>query len=127
MLSNIPATVATIVAAILLVICGVLYTKGQRLELNLANEQKATVELQAIIAKSNQALIVALAELAYASSTDFETAKVEEQVRVQTIVREIDRVIEKPVYQNLCLDSGGVGLVNNLIRVPIPVEKEDAL
>jgi small-conductance mechanosensitive channel len=48
-------------------------------------------------------------------SADYEKAKSEQRVQVETITREVQKIIDRPVYNNVCFDDTGVQLINSLI------------
>ncbi|OTG82335.1 hypothetical protein [Acinetobacter sp. ANC 4648] len=68
-----------------------------------AMEQK---HIKALAAKQNQINQV---------SADYEQVKSEQRVKVETVTREVQKIIERPVYLNHCFDDDGVQLVNSLI------------
>ena len=53
---------------------------------------------------------------------------VRDQLRTefQIIYRDRDRVIEKPVYRNVCLDADGLRLVRSAIGKPSPTASQPA-
>ena len=48
-------------------------------------------------------------------SADYETLKSEQRIRTETVTREVQKIIERPVYRNDCFDSDGVQQLNSLI------------
>lgn len=48
-------------------------------------------------------------------SADYETLKSEQRVQVETVTREVQKIIERPVYRNDCFDDDGVQQLNSLI------------
>ena len=48
-------------------------------------------------------------------SADYEKAKSEQRVQVETVTREVQKIIERPVYQQHCFDASGVSAINSLI------------
>ncbi|OTG82155.1 hypothetical protein [Acinetobacter sp. ANC 4648] len=68
-----------------------------------AMEQK---QLKALAAKQNQINQV---------SADYEQVKSEQRVKVETVTREVQKIIERPVYLNHCFDDDGVQQLNSLI------------
>ena len=48
-------------------------------------------------------------------SADYEKAKSEQRVRVETITRTVQKIVERPVYQQHCFDDDGVSAINSLI------------
>lgn len=56
------------------------------------------------------------ARSAAVASAGHETDREQIQVEFQTITREVERVVEKPVYRNVCLDADGLRLVERAVR-----------
>lgn len=48
-------------------------------------------------------------------SADYEQAKSEQRVQVETVTREVQKIIERPVYNNICFDDDGLQQLNSLI------------
>ena len=48
-------------------------------------------------------------------SADYEQLKSEQRVKVETVTREVQKIIDRPVYNNVCLDDDGVSAINSLI------------
>lgn len=53
---------------------------------------------------------------AHAASAGYEADRELVRVEFQTITREVDRVVEKPVYRNVCLDADGLQLLERATR-----------
>lgn len=49
------------------------------------------------------------------ASEGFEADKSEILTKFMTITKEVDRVVEKPVYRNVCLDADGLRLLGRAI------------
>lgn len=78
----------------------------------------AESKCQAKIQEIEQKHLKALAEKQNAInqvSADYEKAKSEQQVQVETVTREVQKIIERPVYQQHCFDDDGVSAINSLI------------
>ena len=56
------------------------------------------------------------ARTADTASAGFEGDRVRIKTEFQTIYSEVERVIEKPVYRNVCLDADGLRLLGNAAR-----------
>jgi hypothetical protein len=52
------------------------------------------------------------AQRASEAATELEKAKAKTKVVYRTITQEVDRVVEKPVYRDVCLDPDGLRLAN---------------
>ncbi|MFW1829048.1 hypothetical protein ACG94V_13000 [Acinetobacter sp. ULE_I001] len=48
-------------------------------------------------------------------SADYEQLKSEQRVKVETVTREVQKIIERPVYNNICIDADGLLIINSLI------------
>lgn len=89
------------------------YTNNLSKKLRVASEQ-----CNAKIQKIEQKHLKALAEkqnLINQVSADYETLKSEQRVQVETVTREVQKIIERPVYLNSCFDDDGVQKLNSLI------------
>lgn len=64
---------------------------------------------------SEHPAIITRARQADAAAASHEAFKAGELARVQVITREVERVVEKPVYRNVCLDADGLRLVGQAI------------
>lgn len=86
---------------------------------HLAGKLKdAESKCQAKVQKIEQQHLKALAEKQNAInqvSADYEKAKSEQRVQVETVTREVQKIIERPVYQQQCFDASGVSAINSLI------------
>ena len=52
------------------------------------------------------------ATVAAAAATKKESGDAKARVIYRTITRDVDRIVERPVYRNVCLDSDGLRSVN---------------
>lgn len=48
-------------------------------------------------------------------SEDYEIEKSRYKVKVETVTREVQKIIERPVYNSLCFDSDGLRSINSII------------
>ena len=51
-------------------------------------------------------------EQAQKASEDYEQTKQTERVKTETITRTVQKIVERPIYINTCLDDDGVRLIN---------------
>ena len=89
------------------------YTNHLSKKLRVAGEQ-CNAKIQVI----EQKHIKALAEKQNAInqvSADYEKAKSEQRIKVETVTREVQKIIDRPVYQQFCFDDDGVSAINSLI------------
>lgn len=98
--------------AFLLIVClGLLNSKTSQLNKAQANcaAQIQVIEqehLRALADKQNKINEV---------SADYEQLKSEQRVKVETKIREVQKIIERPVYHNVCIDDDGLRIINSLI------------
>lgn len=50
------------------------------------------------------------------TSTNFEKARTQNETRTRIITVEVDKIIERPVFRNVCIDADGLRLLNSQIR-----------
>ena len=89
------------------------YTNHLSKKLRVAGEQ-CNAKIQVI----EQKHLKALAEKQNAInqvSADYEKAKSEQRIKVETVTREVQKIIDRPVYQQFCFDDDGVSAINSLI------------
>ena len=89
------------------------YTNHLSKKLRISGEQCV-----AKIQKTEQQHLDALAEKQNAinqMSADYEKAKSEQRVRVETVTRTVQKIVERPVYQQHCFDADGVSAINSLV------------
>jgi NAD(P)H-hydrate repair Nnr-like enzyme with NAD(P)H-hydrate dehydratase domain len=97
--------VATALLAALLGFAGAWRVQDWRQAANAA--EQAEVDREARVQQARQA---------DAAATSHEAFKAGEQARVQVITREVERVVEKPVYRNVCLDADGLKLLSDAVH-----------
>lgn len=89
------------------------YTNHLSGKLRKASEQ-CTAKIQEIEQKHLKALAEKQNQINQVSA-DYETLKSEQRVQVETVTREVQKIIERPVYRNDCFDSNGLQQLNSLI------------
>lgn len=77
-------------------------------------ESKCTAKIQKIKQANLKALAAKQNEINKVSA-DYETLKSEQRVQVETVTREVQKIIERPVYQQYCFDDDGLQQLNLLI------------
>ena len=78
-------------------------------------ETKCTAKIQEIEQKQLKALAEKQNEINKVSA-DYETAKSVQRRQVETVTREVQKIIERPVYQQHCFDDSGLQQLNSLIN-----------
>lgn len=48
-------------------------------------------------------------------SADYEKLKSEQRVKNKVVIKEVQKIIDRPVYRNICIDADGVSAINSLI------------
>ena len=79
------------------------------------SEAKCTAKIQEI----EQKQLKALAEkqnLINQVSADYEQVKSEQRIKVETVTREVQKIVEHPIYINNCFDDSGLQQLNSLIN-----------
>jgi predicted phosphoribosyltransferase len=56
--------------------------------------------------------------IAHTQSELLEKAKARTEIRYRTLLKEVEREVEKPVYRVVCLTDDGVRIANNALRGP---------
>ncbi|MBU3169586.1 hypothetical protein [Acinetobacter baumannii] len=99
--------------AFLLVICLAMlnHKTGQLKEA----DQKCQSQIQEIERKSLKALTEKQNQINKVSA-DYEQTKAEQSTKVEAITREVQKVVERPIYLNRCIDDDGVHKINSLIE-----------
>ncbi|WP_171500305.1 hypothetical protein [Acinetobacter guillouiae] len=77
-------------------------------------EQKCTAKIQKLKDDQQKALIEKQNKINKVSA-DYEQLKSEQRVKVETATREVQKIIERPVYQSVCIDDDGLRIINSLI------------
>ena len=98
--------------AFLLLIC-LFLLNGQAGQLKEA-DSKCIAKVQEIEQKHLKALAAKQGQINKVSS-DYEAEKSKQRVQVETVTREVQKIIDRPVYQQHCFDDDGVSAINSLI------------
>lgn len=99
--------------AFLLIIClAVLNHKTGQLK---EAEQKCQSQIQEIERKNLKALAEKQNQINKVSA-DYEQVKAEQSTKVEYIEREVQKIVERPVYKSSCIDDAGVQQLNELIK-----------
>ena len=76
---------------------------------------KCTAKIQEIEQKQLKALAEKQNEINKVSA-DYEAEKSVQHRQVETVTREVQKIIERPVYQQHCFDDSGLQQLNSLIN-----------
>ncbi|MFW1982536.1 hypothetical protein ACG94M_04290 [Acinetobacter guillouiae] len=77
-------------------------------------EQRCAVKIQKLKDDQQKALVEKQNKINKASA-DYEQLKSEQRVITETKIREMQKIIERPVYQSVCIDDDGLRIINSLI------------
>ncbi|MFX5309073.1 hypothetical protein ABTC80_15330 [Acinetobacter baumannii] len=78
-------------------------------------EQKFQSQIQEIERKNLKALAEKQNQINKVSA-DYEQVKAEQNTKVEYIEREVQKIVERPVYKSSCIDDAGVYQINELIK-----------
>ena len=91
----------------------IVYTNHLSGKLRKASEQ-CTAKIQEIEQKHLKALTEKQNQINQMSA-DYEATRSEQHVQVETVTREVQKIIDRPVYLNHCFDDDGLQQLNSLI------------
>lgn len=86
------------------------HLKGQLLKA----DQKQTDAVANAIKPYEKAIAEAQVK-ANKASEDYEKLKSKDRAKTETVTREVQKIIERPVYQQHCIDADGLSAINSLI------------
>jgi len=78
-------------------------------------DQKCLAQIQKIEKKNLEALAVKQNQINKVSA-EYEQVKAEQRSKVEYIEREVQKIVERPVYKSSCIDDDGVYQINDLIK-----------
>ncbi|MFW1635610.1 hypothetical protein [Acinetobacter oleivorans] len=78
-------------------------------------EQQCQSQIQDIEREQVKALAEAQDEFNQVSA-DYEQLKSEQRTKVEYVEREVQKIVERPVYKFACVDANGVQQINDLIK-----------
>ena len=84
---------------------------GEIMKANLARKAKVEKEVAKAVKPYKEAEEAAK-DKAQKASEDYEQTKETERVKTETITRTVQKIVDRPVYINTCLDDDGVRLIN---------------
>ena len=80
-----------------------------------AADQKCMAQIQDIERKQVKALAEAQNK-ANKVSADYEQLKSEQRAKVETVTRTVQKIVDRPIYLNRCIDDDGLSQINSLIK-----------
>jgi len=75
-------------------------------------EQAAKIEAVKQAADAVQAAAVA----ANQHAEELEKARAQREIVYRTITQQVDKIVDRPVYRNVCLDDSGLRVINDALR-----------
>ncbi|HIN57401.1 MAG TPA: hypothetical protein EYM92_10730 [Acinetobacter pittii] len=78
-------------------------------------DQQCLAQIQDIERKQVKALAEAQNQINQVSA-DYEQLKSEQRTKVEYVEREVQKIVERPVYKSACVDADGVQQINDLIK-----------
>ena len=84
---------------------------GEIMKADLACKAKVEQEVAKAVKPYKEAEEAAK-DKAQKASEDYEQTKETERIKTETITRTVQKVVERPIYINTCLDDDGVRLIN---------------
>ncbi|TDI31099.1 hypothetical protein DWA21_00820 [Acinetobacter baumannii] len=78
-------------------------------------DQKCLAQIQKIEKKNLEALAVKQNQINKVSA-EYEQVKAEQTTKVEYIEREVQKIVERPVYKSSCIDDDGMQQINDLIK-----------
>ncbi|HAV4656892.1 hypothetical protein [Acinetobacter baumannii] len=90
------------------------YTNHLAGKINQA-DQKCLSQIQEIERKNLKALAEKQNQINKVSA-DYEKVKAEQNTKVEYIEREVQKIVERPVYKSSCIDDDGMQQLNDLIK-----------
>ncbi|ARG18736.1 TPA: hypothetical protein JIZ13_00295 [Acinetobacter nosocomialis] len=79
------------------------------------SDQKCLSQIQEIENKNLKALTEKQNQFNQVSA-DYEKLRSEQNTKVETVTREVQKIVERPIYLNRCIDDDGVYQINDLIK-----------
>lgn len=79
------------------------------------SDQQCLAQIQDIERKQVKALAEAQNKINQVSA-DYEQYKSEQRTKVEYVEREVQKIVEHPVYKSACVDADGVQQINDLIK-----------
>ncbi|MDA3519552.1 hypothetical protein [Acinetobacter baumannii] len=78
-------------------------------------DQQCLAQIQDIERKQVKALAEAQNQINQVSA-DYEQYKSEQRTKVEYVEREVQKIVERPVYKSSCIDTDGMQQISDLIK-----------
>ncbi|WP_269494190.1 hypothetical protein [Acinetobacter baumannii] len=103
-----------IIVLSILYLIQIAYTNHLAGKINQA-DHKCLSEIQKIEKKNLEALSEKQNQINKVSA-DYEQYKSEQRTKVEHVEREVQKIVERPVYKSSCIDNDGMQQINDLIK-----------
>lgn len=90
-------------------LAAIIFAAGGAMGIKWHAGQDAIAEVKRI--KATQEITQENQRLANRGSAGFETDRTKNEIRTRTITVQVDKIINRPVYRNVCLDADGLQLI----------------
>lgn len=87
---------------------------GDIKKLKVECQDKVKTEVAKAVKPYEQAIAKAQ-DKANQASADYEQLKSEQLVKNEVVIKEVQKIIDRPVYRNTCIDDDGLRQLNSLI------------
>lgn len=105
------AKIAALLAALALGFTAGWKVQGWRCEANEAEAAEQARELRAQQARQ-----------ADAAAATFEQTREQQRAEIQTITRTVEKMVERPIYKNICLDDDGLKQLSSAAFGPVTTD-----
>lgn len=81
--------------------------------------KKADADCKSKIAKIEQvqhAALIKQQDKVNEVSASYEEERADQQVKTQVVYKTIEKIIDRPIYRNVCIDDSGLSELNSLIK-----------
>ena len=75
--------------------------------------------------RSQNEYLIAQAKANQKAAEKLEKGNAEAAVIYRTITKEVDKIIDRPVYRNVCVDPDGLRLINQALTKSLPLPRPD--
>lgn len=117
MLTKITNIIFAVIVVILLILVVTLFSKTNDLEKENLLLLKKKSEQAVIIAEKTTQLNNKIVEVVHVPSVRYEEKIIQAKPIIEYVTKETIKIIDRPVYSNMCFDSDGLHLTNALIQL----------
>lgn len=117
MLTKFTNIIFSVIIAVLLTLAIALFVKVNNLQKENVLLIKKKSEQEVIIAEKTTKLNNKTVEVVHVPSVRYEEKIVQAKPIIEYVTKETVKIVDRPVYSNVCFDSDGVRLTNTLIEL----------